>query len=269
MDGDFGFVNNVVFNWRHRTVDGGDHRSIYNIVNNYFKPGPITPLDQPIGHRILKPESMRGKTPEAHQTFGKAYVAGNVVEGDAKVTADNWAGGVQFAAQVNDKPEAQGVVDEAIIARVRLTTPPPMAHVTTQSAKEAYELVLAGAGATLPHRDPVDERVIRMVRTGQVTYAQGKGIITDIKQVGGYPEYKGTPHKDSDGDGMPDEWEVKHGLNPNDPSDAAGDLNGDGYTNIEKYLNGLDPSKKTDWHDLKNNVDTLSPRLPATASAKP
>jgi hypothetical protein len=269
MDGDFGFVNNVIFNWRHRTVDGGDHRSIYNIVNNYFKPGPITPTSEPIGHRILKPESMRGKTPEAHQTFGKAYVAGNVVEGDAKVTADNWAGGVQFAAQANDKPEAQGVVDEAIIARVRLTSPPPMAYVTTQSAKEAYERVLAFAGATLPHRDPVDERVIRMVRTGQVTYAQGKGIITDIKQVGGYPEYTGTPYKDSDRDGMPDDWEVKHGLNPSDPSDAAGDLNGDGYTNIEKYLNGLDPSKRIDWRDPKNNVDTLSPRLPATASARP
>jgi len=68
---------------------------------------------------------------------------------------------------------------------------------------------------------------------------------------------------------MPDDWEAKHGLNPNDASDAAGDLNGDGYTNIEKYLNGLDPAKRTDWRDPKNNVDTLSPRLPATASVHP
>jgi len=260
MDGDFGFVNNVVFNWRHRTVDGGDHRSLYNIVNNYFKPGPITPVDQPIGHRILKPESMRGKSPEAHATFGKAFVGGNVVEGDKGVTADNWAGGVQFPAAAGDKPEAEGVADAALVARVRVSEPLPIARVTTQGAREAFDTVLANAGATLPKRDAVDERVVRMVRSGQVTYTAGKGIITEVGQVGGYPEYKGTPYKDSDRDGMPDEWEVRHGLNPGDASDAAKDPNGDGYTNIEKYLNGLDPAKKVDWRDSRNNVDTISPR---------
>ena len=75
-----------------------------------------------------------------------------------------------------------------------------------------------------------------------------KGIITDISQVGGYPEYHGEPYADADSDGMPDDWETKHGLNPNDASDAAGDLNGDGYTNIEDFLNGLDPTApKRDW----------------------
>lgn len=55
---------------------------------------------------------------------------------------------------------------------------------------------------------------------------------------------------------MPDDWEKKHGLNPNDASDASGDLNGDGYTNIEEFINGTDPrGKKVDWTDLKNNVD--------------
>ena len=60
---DFTFANNVVFNWRHRTTDGGDHRSFYNIINNYFKPGPITPRNKPVGHRFLKPESRRAKPP--------------------------------------------------------------------------------------------------------------------------------------------------------------------------------------------------------------
>ena len=87
-----------------------------------------------------------------------------------------------------------------------------------------------------------------------------QGIITDIEQVGGYPEYKGTPYKDSDGDGMPDAWEIKYGLNPNDPSDAAKDMNGDGYTNIEKYINGIDPKKKVDWKNPNNNYDTLAKR---------
>ena len=83
-----------------------------------------------------------------------------------------------------------------------------------------------------------------------------KGFVTDPSEVGGWPEYKGTPYKDSDGDGLPDDWEKAHGLNPNDASDASGDLNSDGYTNIEDFINGLDPkAKKIDWADLKNNTD--------------
>jgi hypothetical protein len=262
MDGDFGFANNVIFNWRHRTVDGGDNRSAYNIVNNYYKPGPVTPIDQPIGYRLLKLESERGKTADAHTHFGKAFVGGNVVEGNEKVTADNWDGGVQFPAGTNDKPELEGVADPTLMAQVRVPKPLPMARITLHSAKDAYEYVLANAGATLPRRDPIDERILNIVRTGRVTYAAGNGIITDVSQVGGYPEYKGTPYKDSDGDGLPDAWETRHGLNPHDPSDATKDLNGDGYTNIEKYINGLDPATKIDWRDPRNNIDRLGKDRP-------
>ena len=116
------------------------------------------------------------------------------------------------------------------------------------------------------------------VKTGKVFYKEGldtvnfyqfkyrrlkkdsykNGIITDIRQVGGYPEYKGKAYKDSDGDGMPDAWEKANGLNPNDPSDAVKDCTGDGYTNIEKYINGIDTKKKTDWTKPENNHDTLA-----------
>jgi hypothetical protein len=65
-----------------------------------------------------------------------------------------------------------------------------------------------------------------------------QGIITDVIQVGGYPEYKGSPYKDSDKDGMPDDWETKQGLNPGDSSDAS-KINNDGYSNIEEYLNSI------------------------------
>ena len=64
----------------------------------------------------------------------------------------------------------------------------------------------------------------------------------------------------TDGDGMPDAWEVRYGLNPNDPGDAVKDCNGDVYTNIEKYINGIDPAKKVNWTDIKNNHDTLAKR---------
>jgi len=110
-------------------------------------------------------------------------------------------------------------------------------------------------------------RIVNMVRTGTVTYEKGQGVITDLNQVGGYPEYKGTPYPDADKDGLPDDWEAKYGLNPNEPADATGDLSGDGYSNVEKFIFGIDPRSKTNWADLKNNRDTLNPSAP-TAKTK-
>lgn len=268
MNEDFNFVNNVTYNWWNRSVDGGDHTSRFNIINNYFKPGPVTPKDKPIAYRILKPEN--GRSPENKDLYGKAYVSGNIVEGNAAVTKDNWNGGVQ----IKNNPDA-GEYTQAI----KVDTPFPMPNVTIMDTKKAYRWVLDNVGATFPKRDAVDERVIKTVKTGKAIYEKDApefipqyvkrrlpidsykmGIIYDPRQVGGLPEYNGTPVKDSDNDGMPDAWEIKYGLNPNDPSDANLDCNGDGYTNIEKYINGIDPTQKIDWKDVKNNRDTLSER---------
>ncbi len=81
--------------------------------------------------------------------------------------------------------------------------------------------------------------------------------------MGGWPEIKSEPalKQTLDHDGIPDAWETAHGLNPNDPSDAQKDSNGDGYTNLEKYLDGIDPSKKVDYRDPKNNFDPLTAPL--------
>lgn len=267
-NGIFNFANNVIFNWKHRSIDGGDWRASYNIINNYFKPGPVTPKDEPVGHRILKPESGRSKLD--HLEFGRAYVNGNIVEGNDKVTSNNWDGGVQ----VEDRADAGEYTD-----LIRADKPLPMPAITILPTKEAYAYVLDNAGATLPKRDPVDQRIIEQVRTGKIAYKEintdnnyqfehrklpkdsyKQGIITDPAQVGGYPEYKGTPYKDDDKDGMPNDWEQRYGLNTNDPADAMLDLNGDGYTNIEKYIHGIDPKKKVNWKDPKNNVDVTSKR---------
>lgn len=281
--GVFNFVNNVIYNWWYRTADGGDHMTMFNMINNYYKPGPVTDLKSPVGHRILKTEAGRQKGTK--DMYGRVYANGNIVEGNEKVTADNWAGGIQIETM-------DGCGDYEPL--VRSNKPFEMPYVKIMSARESYDFVLDNAGATIPCRDIIDQRVIDEVRTGQAFYvkdvpedahgdmwglhekSQGKdgyfkyrrlpkdsykqGIITDPRQMGGYPEYHGTPYKDSDMDGMPDEWETANGLNPNDASDANGDCNGDGYTNIEKYINGISTKTKIDWRNLNNNYDTLSER---------
>jgi hypothetical protein len=251
MYGDFGFVNNVVFNWWDRSADGGDNRSLFNFINNYYKPGPITDTAKPVGHRILKPEP--GRSPGTKGWYGRVYANGNIMIGDEKVTKNNWDGGIQ----IGEMPDAGRYTDS-----IRVYKPFPMAPVKIITAKEAYEYVLKNVGCFLPVRDEVDQHIIEEVKTGKIYYVSGtdnsngkqwvkhrlpdtsykKGIITDISQVGGYPVYKGTPYKDTDHDGMPDAYEIKHGLNPNDPGDASKPAkNGGGYTNIEVYLNSLVP----------------------------
>ncbi len=251
MDEDFNFINNVTYNWWNRSVDGGDHTSRLNIINNNFKPGPITETnkpDAPIRYRIVKMEA--GRDPAHKNTFGKAYVDGNIVWGNEKVTMNNWDGGVQIF---------NGPVPADRIAELKADKPFPMAEVTIMDAYPAFNYVMENAGATRPRRDAVDKRVIETVLTGKAIYAPDAdkaqavspyvkrrlpadsykyGIITDPAQVGGLPEYKGTPRVDSDGDGIPDEWEKKHGLNPNDSSDSAV-ISPEGYAWIEVYANEL------------------------------
>src|SRR4030095_13151663 len=231
----------------HRSIDGGDYRAQFNIINNYFKPGPATPKNSNVGHRILKPESGRSKL--SYHVYGRSYVDGNIMEGYDAITKDNWNGGVQVEELANAGEYTP---------YMKANEPLPMPEFSLISAKDAYEFVLVNAGATLPKRDAVDKRIAEQVRTGKITYAANIkvpetqfehrrlpldsykiGIITDVSQVGGYPDYKGAPYKDSDNDGMPDEWETKHGLNPNSASDACSDRDKDGYTNIEEFLNSV------------------------------
>src|SRR5262249_1400080 len=118
--------------------------------------------------------------------------------------------------------------------KLRASSELPHPRVTTVSAKEAYESVLANAGATRPKRDPVDARVVAGVRS-----ATGH-IIDSTAQVGGWPEMASAPPPfDCDRDGMPDEGEKAHGLDPANPADASLDRDKDGYTNLEEYLNEL------------------------------
>lgn len=287
--GVFNFINNVVFNWQHRTADGGDYSTMSNFINNYYKPGPITPKDSPVAYRIIAPES-RSMNMLPYRQFGRVYAIGNITEGFTEVTRDNWNGGIQLI----DKDGTPGTAEELVLARSN--EPFEMPFVSIMPTMRAYEWVLQNVGANLPCRDIVDQRIINEVRTGVPYYIEDyeqlvtdnpygdtwglslasqneqglfkhrrlpndsykQGIITDPRQMGGYPQYGAwQPYSDSDGDGMPDEWEHRYGLDPNDPTDANGDMNGDGYTNIEKYINAIDPLCNTDWSNLDNNHDTL------------
>ena len=274
-NGIFNFANNVIYNWVNRSVDGGDYTALYNIINNYYKPGPATPKTSRVNHRILEPSS-NGRSKLEHAKFGRIYVTGNIVEGNEQVTKDNWAGGIQLRT-LKGVDISQEDAEKEYFPVMKANEPFPMPQFPIMSATEAYDYVLDHAGATLPKRDIVDQHIINQVRTGEVyydkkadlrTYYQFKhrrlkpdsykqGIITDISQVGGYPEYKGTPNKITNGDGIPDAWKIKYGIDPKGPSIANGDMNGDGYTNIEKYINGIDPTKKVDWTDPKNNNNPL------------
>lgn len=196
------YRNNVIYNWNYLSAYGGDAADI-NMVNNYYKYGPDTLF------------SKRSSILEQTGARGKLYIAGNYVDGAPEVTQDNWLGVRNGGKE-------------------RLDAPVPALPVATETAEEAYERVLAGAGAILPKRDAIDARLIQDVRN-----RTGRHINTP-SEVGGYPVLNSAPAPvDSDRDGMPDEWELAHGLDPFDPSDRNGDWNGDGYTNVEKYLNAI------------------------------
>jgi pectate lyase len=250
MGGEFDYRNNVIFNWRHRTMDGGDETSLMNVINNYYKPGPATNDNMQSTIARIEERDMYspGKRfepgnwyPDMGKRPGKWYVAGNIVEGHSDVTADNWKGmrGPEPIARVNTPFEGWPVKQE--------------------TALNAFSTVLSQAGATLPRRDAVDRRVTEMVRTGKV--GTKNGIVSDPQEVGGYPEYRFSPDEvpvDTDRDGMPDTWEALHELNPNLADDGRLDSDHDGYTNVEEYLNGTHPREKIDYTNLGNNVDTIS-----------
>lgn len=214
------FRNNVIYNWGFNNIYGGEE-GCYNIVGNYYKAGPAT--SQKSRNRIVN------ITTSMSYDYGKFYVSDNHTESSIVVSDDNWNGGVDT---------------EADIGSVRASEPFEHIPIVQQTAPEAFKSVLQHTGASLV-RDSVDERIIEEVRTGTASYGTqfrggGKGIIDSQSDVGGWPvlNTKSAP-EDSDIDGMPDDWEVNHNLNPNDSSDGALFMLNQEYTNLEVYINSI------------------------------
>ncbi|MFZ5939817.1 MAG: pectate lyase family protein [Bacteroidota bacterium] len=228
--------NNVIYNWGFNSIYGGEE-GYYNIVDNYFKPGPAT--RKKVRDRILEltEEFYNPSINKDTLAAGKFYICGNELEGFPEISRDNWKGGVQ-----NDD-----LTDTQILAS-RLGSPVEHTPVKTEKARQAYLDVLESAGASLT-RDPVDLRIIREVSTGEeqygASYEGGKnGIIDSQNDVGGWPELKSLPAPpDSDNDGMPDQWETKHKLDPGKDDSREYTLYRH-YTNVEVYINGLVADKK-------------------------
>lgn len=203
------FRNNVIYNWMNNNTYGGE-KGRYNIVNNYYKPGPATKSSRK--EQILDPT----------KPYGKFFVQGNVLEGYNQVSQDNRLG-------ITVNPDS-----------VLVNQPFSVEKTAEQTAQGSYELVLRGAGASLK-RDVVDARIIEEVKTGTASYGKNKnGIIDSQNDVGGWPEMMlAVAPKDSDGDGMPDEWEIRNKLNPKSAADASQHTLSKSYTNIEVYINSL------------------------------
>jgi len=228
------YRNNVIYNWGGNSAYGGEGMNI-NIVNNYYKPGPATKDD--VKSRIYSIDMNQNPEDATFNTWGKYYIDGNVIEGQPKPTNNNWEFGVynQFGSWYHVTAEDK--------AGMRLSSPHPINNnVTTQTAEKTYESVLNYAGASLK-RDPVDERIIDNVRKGTFT-ADGSegsknGIIDSQKDVGGWPTLESIPApKDSDDDGMPNNWESDHQLDPNTSNSNGKDLS-TVYDNVEVYLHSL------------------------------
>lgn len=248
--------NNVFYNWAGLGSYGFEGMKV-NMVNNYFKPGPDTdkrPLY--IRMRIAAPgcrtteychrEVIADGTVKGNKwlplwhVWGKFYLDGNVNPDYPEMTADNWTYGLlnQVDRKGNDSTFTDVTADT-----VRLYEPIPYAPVKTETAEAAYERVLKTVGASL-HRDSHDRAIIEDVRNrtakmGIINTPYDNRPADARKGWSPWPELRSDkPQKDSDGDGMPNQWERSRGLNPKDPSDGI-QTNSDGYTNLEVYLNSL------------------------------
>lgn len=203
--GNIDFVNNVVYNWGQFSFVAGDSAGLSygNVEKNYFV----------AGYDSVKPEYavMRG-----NENFS-LYLSGNFIDSNRNGVLDGTDTGT-------------AMMDPAVPCKLvsqRFEYP----LINTEDPLSAYHHVLEKAGASIS-RDAVDKRIIEGVKN------QTGKIIEHEDEVGSYlPLASGTALADTDGDGMPDVWETAHGLNPADAGDGKKDQNGDGYTNLEDYLN--------------------------------
>lgn len=305
------FRNCVMYN-AQGTCYGGPGGGQINIVNNYYKAGPSHSLkgttlnglkvDVSTGKErgnqdritlvTLSTQSNSDKKhPELYDMTSRYYINGNTTETTkgSKTANKDWKGvsydkGIPSLNGEYYSPDANNFYGDAVAhttisgkscVKIKMDEPAPTGQVTTHSAAEAYEKVLAYVGASL-YRDEIDARYMEEAKTGTATYkgsiTNSPGIIDKVSDVKGYTEANfGTGTRpadfDTDKDGIADEWEKANGLNPNDASDALTySLDEKGYyTNIEVYANSLvENIMKAENQDALSGVDEYYPTTVST-----
>lgn len=284
--------NNVYYNWGNGNgCYGGPGGGYVNIVNNYYKAGPATKYRT----RVLQASVCNSGNGDKNHTelydyASRYYIDGNYVAAASSPSAYDWKGviydsghatfdGERYVKDTNNYYDAAEedvhVSSDVRYVKMKLDAPVDAGAVTTHSAENAYEKMLAYGGASLM-RDGHDVRYMEEARTGTATFVGSlngwKGIIDKCVDV--IPGYEGEPYPwstpaatampvDSDKDGMPDEWELAHGLDPNvnDSADYTLDPRG-WYTNIEVYANSLvEHIMKGGNADALEAVDEYYPEL--------
>ena len=274
------FRNNVIYNWGNGNgCYGGPGGGYINMVNNYYKAGPgtknrtrVTEVSVGTSGNSTN-EALRGLS-------SRYYINGNYVTAASTPKNYDWKGVIYDGGLVTNNgdryiPDPNHKFGEKVEyvkingvdhLKLKLDAPVDAGVVTTQDAETAYDRILDNVGASL-YRDAVDVRYMEEARTGTVTYngnvayvdkdgnkyatSNTKGILDFINDPDGqensatasFPGLKSLSRSsdfDTDGDGMPDGWEIANGLNPNvnDASLYTVDPRG-WYTNIEVYANSL------------------------------
>lgn len=240
--------NCVMYNWGQGNGAYAGQGGYHNIVNNYYKAGPATKNKTRVfqcGHTNNdKDDNGKAIDPEGKHIYGHFYINGNYVTAASSPANYDWNGVI-----VDDG-------NNTIKDTIKLSEPVITGDITTHSAQVAYERVLQNVGASL-YRDAVDSRHVEEAQNGTTTYTgsatkQGDGstithqpgIIDFVKDQGTYTLETATRPEgfDTDGDGIPNDWEIANGLNPNDANDGklkTLDTEKGWYTNLEVYANSL------------------------------
>jgi len=231
--------NCVMYNWGNGNGAYAGQGGYHNIVNNYYKAGPSTKNKTRVfqcGHTNNdKDDNGKKIDPKGTHIYGHFYINGNYVTAASSPANYDWNGVI-----IDDG-------NTTIKDTIKLTEPVITGDITTHTAQVAYEKVLANVGASL-YRDAVDTRHVEEAKNGTATYkgsvSGAQGQLDKVSDQGTY-ELESTSRPegfDTDGDGIPDEWETANGLNPNDKSDGNAktiDTTKGWYTNLEVYLNSL------------------------------
>ena len=226
-------INNLVYNWGNRvgSTKGG---AKVDFIGNYWKAGPMSNVDNIYLHEHAKYDDPTMIFPDP-----SIFIETNIASPKyPDPNEDNWQL-YQYHYHLT------GPLPLAWRRHTPLTSTIP---IIVQPPQEAYTSILddvgcngrlAADGSWVKNIDVVDQAILNDVVNGTGPTLESE--MDHHNDFGGYPPINpGTPYDDTDHDGMPDTWETNNGFNPQDPSDGPEDADGDGYTNLEEFLNNTD-----------------------------